>query len=298
MQVRTTVYLGAALVALSGCGALRSGGGASTPQVSTDQLVATLPPEQRAAITQAEEHLRAAERDAERAQQTAQVGQERVRAAQAEADARKAAIEKAQAQVDLVEKQYQAQLSGTPTGGQAPSGASDAQRRLDDARYQVEVARWQHDQAQSLAQLRQAEQQYANAFRQTAQDLVKVRQAEVDLAKAQVASQARPEAVPGVVDPTVARAQAQVREAQADLARSRAAATEQLARVQLAQRAMARFDAGPPRPLQAAAPGRSGSAEVVAPPQALQPPALPWPQPWNPGAESQSGGGAQPPAQR
>jgi hypothetical protein len=285
-----TAGLAAALLALAGCAAF-SGGDRTGAQVSADEVTATLPPEQRAQITEAENALREAEQQAVRAEEAVKLAEGRTRMSRADVDARKAAVERAQAQADLVKKQHQAQLSGTPGSGQAPADVQAAQNQVADAQHAVEVARWEHDRAQAMAQLRRDEQAYAESFLKTARELVEARRAEVDLAKAQVASQATPDAVPGVANPNVARAQAKMREEQAGLARARAEATERLSRVQLGQRGMAKWQSGPPQRTSAGAPGRSGAAQLTAEPRRVEPEPLPWPAPWEQG---QAAGGQTP----
>jgi len=286
-----TVGLAAALLALAGCAAFSGDGDRAGAQVSAEELVATLPPEQRAQITEAENALREADQQVVRAEEAVKLAEGRTRMSRADLDARKAAVERAQAQVDLVKKQHQAQLSGTPVSGQAPADVQGAQKQVADAEHAVEVARWEHERAQAISQLRRDEQAYAEAFLKTARELVDVRKAEAEMAKTQVASQATPDALPGVANPNIARAQAKLREEQAGLARARAEATERLARVQLGQRGMAKWQSGPPAQASAGAPGRSGAAQLTAEPRRVEPEPLPWPAPWEQG---QAAGGQTP----
>ncbi len=283
-QRRLVVVAAVAVALLSGCASIR-GGSDTARQASTEEILATLPPEQRAPITQAENRVREAEREATRAEEAVSLAEQRVSTAGAQVDAEKAGVEKAQAQVELVRTQTRAQLEGAPVSGQVPAEAEAARRRLEDAQYGVEVARWQRQRAESLVKLRRAEQAYAGAFQRAEQEQVDVRKAEVDLARAEVASRAAPSAVQGVVDPRVAEAQAKLREAQASFARARADATQRLADVQLQRRTMARFESGPPPRLAATQQGGQSGAQpgLVPQPREVEAEPLPWPSAWQAG---------------
>jgi hypothetical protein len=271
------------LVLLAGCAT--GGGGAPTAQISTEELLATLPAEQRAPITQAENQVREAERQAQRAEEAVKLAEQRVAEAKANRDARSAEIEQAQARAELVRNQTRAQLEGAPVSGQVPTEAQAARQRVDEAEYAVEVAQWERERADALVGLREAELTYAQAFRDTARKQVDVKTKEADIVRAQVASQASPGAVPGVVDPRVAEAQAALREVQAEFAKTRADATQKLADVQLRRQAMARFESGPPTRLSGAAQtgqGQSGSPALASQPREVEAQPLPWPSAWQP----------------
>lgn len=275
--------LAAALLALTGCGAMRSQPEMAAQGVSTEEFLATLPAERKQEIAAAETEVRRTEREAERAEMAIALAEERLKAARADVDARKAEVEKAQARVELVRKEHRAQLQGAPVKDQVPTDVQAAARRLADAEHAVDVARWHQEWAQSLVRLREREERYAKAFEEAARQQVGVKKAEVGLARAQVVERNRPGLVEEVVDPRVARAQASLRDAQASYAQAHAGATERLADVQLQRRVMARFDQGPPAKLEtAAAPGQSGTARLAPTPQPVQLAPLPWPDPWEP----------------
>lgn len=299
LQRRLIVATAMGVALLAGCAT--GGAGRSADRESTDQLLATLSSEQRAPITQAENAVREAEREASRADEAVQLAEQRVQAAEADVDAQAAAIEKARAQAELVRKQTEAQLEGAPVSGQVPAEAQAARRRLEEAEHAIEVAQWQRERAEALARLRESEQAYAEAFRDAAQEQVAAREAEADLVRERVASRARPAAVPGVVDPRVADAQAGMREAQANFARARAEATQRLADVQLQRRSMARFEGGPPARLSGSQPGQgqSGAQGLVSQPREVEAEPLPWPSAWQQDQGGQpKGDGQRPPAQQ
>ncbi len=293
-----TTSLAAALLLLAGCGAIRGRPETAAAPVSTEEFLATLPAEKKQDVLAAETDVREAERQASRAQQAVALAEQRLREARAEIDARKAEVERAQAQLGLIRRQYQAQLEGAPAGGQVPQEMQAATQRLNEAEHAVEVARWEQDRAQSLAQLRERELNYARAFREAADRQVDVQRAELELVKAQTVVQNSPGLVEGVVDPRVARAQAALREAQANYARAHADATQRLAEVQLGRQTMARFQSGPPPMLPASAPGQSGTAQLAPKQRQVELTPLPWPTAWQaeaqPPAPGQTGTGTAP----
>lgn len=293
-QRRLVVVAAAGLVLLTGCAT--RGGTTAAEQPSAEDITATLPAEQRAPILEAEDQLREAQRQADRAEEAVKLAQQRVQTARADLDAKGSAISQAEARVDLVREQTRAQLQGAPVSGQAPSEVQEARKQLDEAEHAVEVARWERDRAQALVSLREAELAYAEAFRDAAREQVDVRARQVDVARAQAASAAAPGAVPGVVDPRVAEAEAQLRQAQAEFANAHAEATQRLSDVQLRRQTMARFESGPPRPLSGAAQaGQSGAETLASQPTRVEAQPLPWPSAWQPGQGSE-GGSQTPPA--
>jgi SpoU rRNA methylase family enzyme len=272
------VTLVSALLALAGCASFGArSGGPKGADVSTDEYIATLPADKVQPVWQAQEDLLQAERQAARVAHASALARVRLDQAKASSAMRQAAVDKARKDIELVRAEYEAQLDGVPVSREAPPNVEGAMRRLREAEHGLRVAQWEEEQARAFAELRDRELAYARAYADAAQQTVELKKAEFELAKQVVVAENQPNAVPGVVNPRVARAQAALREAQARYAQAHAGAIERLAAAQVQEKTMARFQGGPPSLAATLGVGRSGAAPLAPAQRQVELEPLPWP---------------------
>jgi hypothetical protein len=282
------------LIALAGCASFGArSGGPKGADVTVDEYIATLPADKVQPVWQAQEELLQAERQAARVAHASALARVRLDQAKAGAAMRQAAVDKARKDIELVRAEYEAQLDGVPVSREAPPNVEGAMRRLQEAEHGLRVAQWEQEQARAFAELRDRELAYAQAYGDAAKQNVELKKAEFELAKQVVVAENQPNAVPGVVNPRVTRAQAALREAEARYTQTHAAAIERLAAAQVQEKTMARFQGGPPSMAATLGLGRSGAAPLAPAQRQVELEPLPWPGQYATGAPP---AGAQPAA--
>ncbi|HEY8369310.1 MAG TPA: hypothetical protein VIM86_08325, partial [Thermodesulfobacteriota bacterium] len=251
---------------LTGCastrGASLDGDAPALPAVTVNEFIAMQPAERQQEIAAAQRNLRLAERRADRAAALVPIAETQLRIARADVANRKAAVQRADANVALVRRQHEAVFLGMPADTQKiPQDVEQALRRLDEAEYAVDVARWEQEAAEALERVREEELAYAQAFRNAAQREVELQRAETDLARMRLVTRTTANILPGVPDPRLSLAESRVRDAQAVFAQAHAEAMTRLAASQIRRAAMANYQYGPPAMVSLS--GSPGGSEVA-----------------------------------